>query len=81
MFQQRGLQELQHGSDQFFSLRGPLCSIILIAYHTVVSYVLGEYFLWILDANIFVYLCYFLKIAGVSIISFLQFAVSCFFLH
>ncbi|KAL4235823.1 Tetratricopeptide repeat protein 39B [Mactra antiquata] len=38
---QLGLQELEHGSDQFSSLRGPLCSIILIAYHTVVSYVLG----------------------------------------
>ncbi|XP_052776395.1 tetratricopeptide repeat protein 39B-like [Mya arenaria] len=38
---QLGLSELEHGSDLFTSLRGPLCSIILIAYHTVVSYVLG----------------------------------------
>lgn len=43
LFQQIGLQELEHGSEQFFSLRGPLCSIILIAYHTVVSYVLGKF--------------------------------------
>ncbi|KAH3695481.1 hypothetical protein DPMN_082941, partial [Dreissena polymorpha] len=38
---QLGLKELEHGSSLFTSLRGPLCSIILIAYHTVVSYVLG----------------------------------------
>ncbi|XP_064605112.1 tetratricopeptide repeat protein 39B-like [Liolophura sinensis] len=36
-----GLSELQKGTELSHSLRGPLCSIILVAYHTVVSYVLG----------------------------------------
>ncbi|GAB1599888.1 tetratricopeptide repeat protein 39A-like, partial [Argonauta hians] len=36
-----GLAELDKGSQLHTSLRGPLCSIILVAYHTVVSFVLG----------------------------------------
>ncbi|XP_033738777.1 tetratricopeptide repeat protein 39B-like [Pecten maximus] len=36
-----GLSELQKGTEVLSSLRGPLCSIILIAYHTVVCFVLG----------------------------------------
>ncbi|XP_013413737.2 tetratricopeptide repeat protein 39B isoform X1 [Lingula anatina] len=36
-----GLKELELGSSYRHSLRGPLCSIILIAYHTLVTYVLG----------------------------------------
>ncbi|XP_063396738.1 tetratricopeptide repeat protein 39B-like isoform X1 [Mytilus trossulus] len=36
-----GLQALLKGTEDLSSLRGPLCSIILIAYHTVVCYVLG----------------------------------------
>lgn len=36
-----GLSELEKGSKLQESLRGPLCSIILVAYHTVVSFVLG----------------------------------------
>ncbi|KAK3090745.1 hypothetical protein FSP39_014266 [Pinctada imbricata] len=36
-----GLRNLKDGSDNLNSLRGPLCSIVLIAYHTVVCYVLG----------------------------------------
>ncbi|KAJ8305266.1 hypothetical protein KUTeg_015811, partial [Tegillarca granosa] len=39
--QKLGLTELEKGSDNVTSLRGPLCSIILVAYHTVVCYVLG----------------------------------------
>jgi len=51
-FQQVGLRELEHGSDLFTSIRGPLCSIILISYHTVVSYVLGRY---ITASNIYLF--------------------------
>lgn len=36
-----GLQALLKGTKDLSGLRGPLCSIILIAYHTVVCYVLG----------------------------------------
>ncbi|KAL5016769.1 hypothetical protein ScPMuIL_006358 [Solemya velum] len=36
-----GLSELLKGCESLTSLRGPLCSVILIAYHTVVCYVLG----------------------------------------
>ncbi|XP_025109099.1 tetratricopeptide repeat protein 39B-like [Pomacea canaliculata] len=36
-----GLSELLKGSELHTSLRGPLCAIVLIAYHTVVTYVLG----------------------------------------
>ncbi|XP_041357152.1 tetratricopeptide repeat protein 39B-like isoform X2 [Gigantopelta aegis] len=36
-----GLSELHKGSEVPTSLRGPLCSIILVAYHTVVTFVLG----------------------------------------
>ncbi|XP_046361608.1 tetratricopeptide repeat protein 39B-like isoform X1 [Haliotis rufescens] len=36
-----GLAELHKGSEVTTSLRGPLCSIMLIAYHTVVTFVLG----------------------------------------
>ena len=45
-FQKLGLSELEKGSDLFTSLRGPLCSVILISYHTVVCYVLGEYYMY-----------------------------------
>ncbi|ESP02475.1 hypothetical protein LOTGIDRAFT_138416 [Lottia gigantea] len=38
---QLGLAELENGSKMTTSLRGPLCSIVLVAYHTVVTYVLG----------------------------------------
>lgn len=36
-----GLSELLKGSELHTSLRGPLCSIVLLSYHTVVTYVLG----------------------------------------
>ncbi|KAK7501102.1 hypothetical protein BaRGS_00007587 [Batillaria attramentaria] len=36
-----GLSELMKGSELHTSLRGPLCSIVLLSYHTVVTYVLG----------------------------------------
>ncbi|KAL3868152.1 hypothetical protein ACJMK2_040986 [Sinanodonta woodiana] len=36
-----GLSELQRGSEMLSSLRGPMCSIFLISYHTVICYVLG----------------------------------------
>ncbi|XP_064624927.1 tetratricopeptide repeat protein 39B-like [Lineus longissimus] len=36
-----GLAELEAAADLQHSLRGPLCSMILISYHTVVTYVLG----------------------------------------
>ncbi|KAL8600738.1 hypothetical protein ACOMHN_057326 [Nucella lapillus] len=36
-----GLKELMKGSQLTGSLRGPLCSIMLLSYHTVVTYVLG----------------------------------------
>ncbi|XP_050401579.2 tetratricopeptide repeat protein 39B [Patella vulgata] len=38
---QLGLSELENGCKMQSSLRGPLCSIVLVAYHTVVTYVLG----------------------------------------
>jgi hypothetical protein len=40
--QKLGLAELQKGSEQMTALRGPLCSIVLLSYHTVITYVLGE---------------------------------------
>ncbi|XP_029638641.1 tetratricopeptide repeat protein 39A isoform X1 [Octopus sinensis] len=40
-YKNEGLIELDKGSQLHTSLRGPLCSIILVAYHTVVSFVLG----------------------------------------
>lgn len=43
IFQKAGLQALLKGTKDLSGLRGPLCSIILIAYHTVVCYVLGKY--------------------------------------
>ncbi|XP_062589714.1 tetratricopeptide repeat protein 39B-like [Saccostrea cucullata] len=36
-----GLKCLSEGSYDLASLRGPLCSIIMMAYHTVVCYILG----------------------------------------
>ncbi|XP_070195662.1 tetratricopeptide repeat protein 39B-like isoform X2 [Littorina saxatilis] len=36
-----GLVELHKGSESQNGLRGPLCSIVLMSYHTVVTYVLG----------------------------------------
>ncbi|XP_048761372.1 tetratricopeptide repeat protein 39B-like [Ostrea edulis] len=36
-----GLKCLSEGSYDLSSLRGPLCSIIMMAYHTVVCYILG----------------------------------------
>ena len=41
-FQKLGLSELMRGSELHQSLRGPLCAIILMSYHTVVTYVLGQ---------------------------------------
>jgi len=43
IFQKAGLQALLKGTEDLSGLRGPLCSIVLIAYHTVVCYVLGKY--------------------------------------
>ena len=40
--QKLGLSELLRGSELHQSLRGPLCAIILMSYHTVVTYVLGQ---------------------------------------
>lgn len=37
-----GLKELQTGADKFSSLRGPLCSLILVAYHSLIVYILGK---------------------------------------
>ena len=43
IFQKAGLQALLKGTEDLSGLRGPLCSIVLIAYHTVVCYVLGKH--------------------------------------
>ncbi|XP_067928838.1 tetratricopeptide repeat protein 39B-like [Watersipora subatra] len=36
-----GLRELRLGSDNLKSLRGPLCSLILLTYNTLITYILG----------------------------------------
>lgn len=51
-----GLSELEKGSKLQESLRGPLCSIILVAYHTVVSFVLGKYCFMISIPEIVLYM-------------------------
>ncbi|XP_022660918.1 tetratricopeptide repeat protein 39B-like isoform X3 [Varroa destructor] len=38
---QLGLQELEIGCRQWDTLRGPLCSIVLITYHTFILFILG----------------------------------------
>lgn len=40
---QLGLQELEIGCRQWDTLRGPLCSIVLITYHTFILFILGTY--------------------------------------
>ncbi|KAF6024743.1 hypothetical protein EB796_016951 [Bugula neritina] len=37
-----GLSELRIGADKIHSLRGPLCSLILLGYNTMVTYILGK---------------------------------------
>jgi len=36
------LSELRIGADKIHSLRGPLCSLILLGYNTMVTYILGK---------------------------------------
>ena len=38
----RGLEYLENGARMESSLRGPLCSLVLIAFHTILTYVLGN---------------------------------------
>ena len=39
--QKKGLSELEGGAMMEKGLRGPLCSMALLGYHTVMTYVLG----------------------------------------
>lgn len=39
---QLGLKELEVGCRQWDTLRGPLCSIVLITYHTFILFILGK---------------------------------------
>ena len=42
MLQKKGLGELEGGAVMEKGLRGPLCSMALLGYHTVMTYVLGK---------------------------------------
>lgn len=56
LLQQKGMSELEKGAALEKSMRGPLCSMALLSYHTVVTYVLGETLtqdvvIWTIDSH------------------------------